>query len=181
MKRKSFNQASTSKKIAYFSLVFLAAATIAFLILRTTGAMESQTESNSTEPAISEPTSQNNSNKTVQNPDAPVSSEAKSEGRYAGYIQSSLADPGYDTNIVFFFAPWCPECRAFKEAITSFDIPAGVQFLETDFDSSTDLKKQYGVTLQSTFVRVDDGGSLQKKWVGYGKEKSTETILNNVQ
>ncbi len=33
MKRKSFNQASTSKKIAYFSLVFLAAATIAFLIL----------------------------------------------------------------------------------------------------------------------------------------------------
>ena len=131
--------------------------------------------------AIPEPTSQNSSTKTVENPDTPVSREVKSEGRYTSYSQSSLAEAGFETNVVFFFAPWCPECRAFKEAINSGNIPEGVQILEADFDSSTDLKKQYGVTLQSTFVRVDDSGELQKKWVGYGRDKSLQNVLNNVQ
>lgn len=112
-------------------------------------------------------------------PDTPVSSENAKAGRYTVYSKSALSE-GYNTNVVFFFAPWCPECRAFKQAIQSGSIPAGVQFLEADFDSSTDLKKQYGVTLQSTFVKVSDSGAQQSKWVGYGKEKSTQTILNNL-
>lgn len=102
-------------------------------------------------------------------------------GRYAQYSQEALTTNGYNTNVVFFYAPWCPECRAFKQAITSADIPAGTQILEADYDSSTDLRKQYGVTLQSTFVRVSSEGTLQKKWVGYGKDKSIQTVLENVK
>ncbi|MBP9738960.1 thioredoxin family protein [Candidatus Saccharibacteria bacterium] len=102
-------------------------------------------------------------------------------GRYEQYSSGAVSDASYDTTVVFFYAPWCPECRAFKQAITDGQIPDGVQVLEADFDSSTDLKKKYGVTLQSTFVRVNTSGDLQQKWVGYGKDKSLSSVLENVQ
>lgn len=106
--------------------------------------------------------------------------EAK-QGRYTTYSSDAVADTGYSTSVVFFFAPWCPECQAFKKSLNNGPLPEGVQVLETDYDSSTDLKKQYGVTLQSTFVRVNTSGDLQNKWVGYGKDKSLTTVLENLK
>jgi len=38
--------------------------------------------------------------------------------------------------------------------------------LKVDYDKSTDLKRKYGVTYQHTFVQVDKGGHLLKKWSG---------------
>lgn len=102
------------------------------------------------------------------------------EGRYASYSSNAVANQGYSTTIIFFYAPWCPECQAFKKAINSSDIPAGTQILEASYDNETDLKSTYGVTLQSTFVRVNSSGELQKKWVGYGKDKSLQAVLDNV-
>lgn len=104
----------------------------------------------------------------------------KDGGRYVQYSSAKLAESDYSTSVIFFYAPWCPECRSFKQATNDSTIPEGTQILEADYDSSTDLKKQYGVTLQSTFVRVNSTGELQKKWVGYGKDKSLQTVLNNV-
>ncbi len=104
-----------------------------------------------------------------------------SEGRYTDYSAENVANQEYSQTIVFFYAPWCPECRAFKKAITENSIPDGVQILETDFDSSTDLKKKYGVTQQTTFVRVNSAGELQKKWPGYGKDKSIDLVLEGVK
>ncbi|MCA9309339.1 thioredoxin family protein [Candidatus Saccharibacteria bacterium] len=102
-------------------------------------------------------------------------------GRYQEYSEAAVADSNYQTTVVFFYAPWCPECRAFKQAIEGGPLPDGVQILETDFDSSSKLKEKYGVTLQSTFVRVNTSGDLQKKWVGYGQDKSLANVLDNVQ
>ena len=104
-----------------------------------------------------------------------------SQGRYINYSYENVADQGYSQTIIFFYAPWCPECRAFKKAIIENSIPDGVQILETDFDSSTDLKKKYCVTQQTTFVRVNSAGELQKKWPGYGKEKSIDLVLEGVK
>ncbi len=118
---------------------------------------------------------------TTQSEAEASTTEQNKSGRYTQYTGDKLAENGYQTNVVFFYAPWCPECRSFKQAINQTTIPAGTQILEADFDSSTDLKKQYGVTLQSTFVRVDNNGELQKKWVGYGKEKSLQIVLDNVR
>lgn len=131
--------------------------------------LASDTAPNQTESTATEP--QDSTQATTQ----------ASAGKYATYSDSAVKDAGYDQTVVFFYAPWCPECRAFKQAINSGEIPAGTQILEADYDSSTSLKKQYGVTLQSTFVRVDTDGSLQKKWVGYGKDKSLSTVLDNLR
>jgi len=114
-------------------------------------------------------------------PTPTVQTASTSTGRYSAYSESAVADASYNTTVVFFYAPWCPECRAFKKAINEGPLPDGVQILETDFDSSTDLKKRYGVTLQTTFVRVNSAGDLQKKWAGYGQDKSLANLLENIQ
>jgi hypothetical protein len=35
-----------------------------------------------------------------------------------------------------------------------------------DFDSESDLKRQYGITVQHTFVQIDTDGSELAKWSG---------------
>lgn len=100
-------------------------------------------------------------------------------GRYADFDDSSISAEGYANTILFFHASWCPECRAFEQAIESSGVPDGVQILKVDYDTSQDLRSQYGVTVQTTFVRVDSDGNLQKKWVGYGEDKSTTAIIEN--
>jgi hypothetical protein len=102
-------------------------------------------------------------------------------GRYADYSAAAVADGCYTDTILFFHAPWCPECRGFEEAIKAGEVPEGAQILKVDYDSATDLRKQHGVTIQSTFVRVDPAGETVKLWSGYGKDKSVDAILENTQ
>lgn len=104
-------------------------------------------------------------------------------GRYEDYASSKLSEKGYDQTILFFHAAWCPECRANDSVIKQNipKLPAGTQVLKVDYDSATDLKKKYGVTTQTTFVRVDSDGNLQKKWQGYGQTKTIDAILNGVK
>lgn len=102
-------------------------------------------------------------------------------GTYRDYGPDLVADPAYDTTVLFFHASWCPECRAFDESIRSGTIPDGVQILKVDYDSETELKQRYGVTLQSTFVTVDPDGAMISSWVGYGKDRSIDTILTELE
>jgi len=131
----------------------------------------------------------NQSTPRESNPDQSSSSSPGAEdsaaetqlmaGRYVEYSPESVAAEGYSETILFFHAPWCPECRAFEVAIEASAIPEGVQILKVDYDSSSNLKQQYGVTLQSTFVSVADDGAEVSQWTGYGKDKSVDAILEN--
>lgn len=105
---------------------------------------------------------------------------SNSGGRYAGYSNNLVGDAAFDQTILFFYASWCPECQSFKKAINESEIPEKTQVLEVDYDKATDLKKQYGVTLQSTFVKIDANGNKLSKWVGYGKDKSLQSVINNL-
>lgn len=140
-----------------------------------------QEQSVASEPVINTDTNSDTQpavvNDSAQAPDTPVSSTAT--GRYTSYSPQKVGESGYEQTVLFFHASWCPECRAFKQNISS-DVPEGVQILEVNYDTSQDLKQKYGVTLQSTFVRVSGDGTLQTKWVGYGKDKSLQTVLSNL-
>ena len=111
----------------------------------------------------------------------PASAEDKplAEGRYIAYDPGLVSAEGYDETILFFHASWCPECRAFEAAINEGGVPAGVQVLKVDYDSSTELRQKYEVTIQSSFVKVNDVGEKVSSWVGYGKDKSVDAILEN--
>ena len=100
-------------------------------------------------------------------------------GRYTSY-STDLANEAYPVTLLFFYAAWCPECRAFKQAITTNPIPEGVQVLEVNYDKESELKQKYGVTLQTTFVKTNSNRENLGKWVGYGKEKSLNSVLENL-
>jgi thiol-disulfide isomerase/thioredoxin len=114
-------------------------------------------------------------------PSAAPSPSALSAGRYQTYEPGLVDDEGYATTILFFYAGWCPECRGYDQAITAGSIPSGVQILQVTYDDAQDLRKKYGVTIQSTFVRVDASGDKQVLWNGYGRDKSLNAILENTQ
>ncbi len=100
-------------------------------------------------------------------------------GRYVDYDSSVVANTRYSETILFFHAAWCPECRAFEQAITAESIPDGVQIVKVDYDNSDELRQKYGVTLQSTFVKVTANGDRVSNWVGYGRDKSLSAVLEN--
>jgi thiol-disulfide isomerase/thioredoxin len=101
------------------------------------------------------------------------------DGRYVAYDSELVGGEGYTETILFFYAPWCPECRAFDGEISAADVPEGTQVLRVDYDSSQDLRKEYGVTTQTTFVKVDPSGKKQSLWVGYGRTKTLDAVLEN--
>lgn len=90
------------------------------------------------------------------------------EGIYTEYTTARLADATDGTVVLFFHAPWCPTCQAADRDIRahSEEIPSGLTILKTDFDDEDDLKKQYGVTFQHTFVEVDAQGNKLQIWNG---------------
>ncbi|MEK7530269.1 MAG: thioredoxin family protein [Patescibacteria group bacterium] len=91
-----------------------------------------------------------------------------SVGSYEAYAPEKLAKATEGDVVLFFRASWCPTCRALDTDIRAHlkDIPAGVTILDVDYDTSTELKKKYGVTYQHTFVQVDAEGNQITKWSG---------------
>lgn len=88
-------------------------------------------------------------------------SESMQSGGYVEYTPQLIAQtPG--TKILFFHAEWCPQCRQLDSDLESTGVPAGVTVMKVDYDSSRDLRQKYGVTQQTTLVRVDDNGELEK-------------------
>jgi thioredoxin 1 len=100
----------------------------------------------------------------------PADVMTKADGVYTPYKAEFLANADKSPTVIFFHASWCPTCKA-AEADINKNLDAlkasGVQILKTDYDTSTELKKQYGVTSQSTFVKVDSKGTQIKKGQGF--------------
>lgn len=87
-------------------------------------------------------------------------------GAYVEYRDGIIAETA-GTKVLFFHAPWCPQCRALEESILEGDIPDDLTIIKADFDSETELRQQYGVTIQTTIVYVDDDGALLASEVLY--------------
>lgn len=87
-------------------------------------------------------------------------------GEYKDYSADLVkATPG--TKLLFFHAPWCPQCRELEATINENGVPAGVTVFKIDYDTNQALRQQYGVTLQTTFVKIDDSGNKVKSYVAY--------------
>jgi thioredoxin 1 len=67
--------------------------------------------------------------------------------------------------ILYLHAAWCPTCRAQKPIVDKLsDDPAlkQVTIFVADFDTETDLKKQYRISQQSTFVVFKQGREVAR-------------------
>jgi thiol-disulfide isomerase/thioredoxin len=98
-------------------------------------------------------------------------------GTYVDYSEDAVAS-AKGTRVLFFYAPWCPQCRALDDDIRVKGAPDGVTIIKTDYDSNQALRQKYGITLQTTFVRIDDNGNLIKKFVAYDEPTLASVIKN---
>lgn len=117
---------------------------------------------------------------SVTSPAAPVTSpdSTAAAGAYVGYSDTVIASTA-GTKILFFHAPWCPQCRALDQNIKSSVVPSGVTIIKTDYDTNQTLRQKYGVTIQTTLVKVDDQGNLVKKYVAYDSP-TLESLKENL-
>lgn len=90
------------------------------------------------------------------------------ESGYMPYDASKLSFAKTGKVVLFFRAAWCPTCRALDADIKAnlSKIPKNVLILDVDYDTSAEMKKQYGVTYQHTLVQVDASGTMIAKWSG---------------
>lgn len=95
----------------------------------------------------------------------PTSTEPQ-PGTYTDYSEGAIASTK-GTKLLFFHAPWCPQCRQVEASIEKDGIPSGVTVFKIDYDSNQKLREKYGVTLQTTFVKVDDEGNKIASYVAY--------------
>lgn len=89
-------------------------------------------------------------------------------GQYVPYVASKLAFANEGKVVLFFRASWCPTCKALDADIRAHldQIPSNVLILDVDYDKYGDLKKQYTVVYQHTFVQVDANGKEITRWGG---------------
>lgn len=99
-------------------------------------------------------------------------------GKYVSY-SPEVVDSTKGRRVLFFHAPWCSQCRALDRSIANGNLPKDVTIFKTDFDSNQKLRQQYGVTMQTTLVLLDENGNLSKKYVSY-EEPTLEAVTKNL-
>lgn len=97
--------------------------------------------------------------------DAAVAAPASQVLSYEGEAQlAELAAKG--TTVVFFYAAWCPNCRATVTELNARwdEVNPGLTLVIADYDREQALKARFGVTYQDTFVLLDKDGKGIELW-----------------
>ncbi|RXZ41167.1 thioredoxin family protein, partial [Agromyces binzhouensis] len=131
----------------------------------------------SADPApVAEPTPEATTDATDAT-DEPAASEdaAPAEGAYLDYADGAI-EATAGPKALFFHASWCPKCRALDEDLRAEGAPDGLTVFKVDYDSRTDLRQRYGVTIQTTIVFVDDAGEKISSVVLY-EDPSVESLV----
>lgn len=89
-----------------------------------------------------------------------------SSGSYVDYSSEAVSSTK-GTRLLFFHAPWCPQCRALEKSIEVGPIPEDVTIFKVDYDSNHQLRQKYEVTIQTTVVLIDDEGERIESFVAY--------------
>jgi len=91
-------------------------------------------------------------------------------GDYIPYESFVTSGDKYSNSkvVLFFNAVWCSTCKQARDNIEASlgEIPEDLVIVVVDFDSSIDLRKKYGVTVQHTFIEIDSAGEPLGKWSG---------------
>lgn len=100
-------------------------------------------------------------------------------GLYLPYTPTALAQASGNI-VLFFYASWSPAGIATNNDITEKKdtISKDLTILRVNFDDADDMKEQYGIKEQQTFVQVTNTGELIKKWRG---ANTLEDIMQQIQ
>ena len=84
-------------------------------------------------------------------------------------------------SVLFFHAAWCPYCIKNDQRLTDWFANPGPSFPiysvhKIDFDDRTDLRQQFGVTSQDTFIEIDREGNEVRR-LTFPSESSLHELL----
>lgn len=152
-------------------IITLAISAIGFLLINSGAQQDVQTTADASNNGSSKPKDETPAPSKVAN------ANASQPGKYIDYSEDALASTN-GTKLIFFHAPWCPQCRDLEASIKGQGVPDDVTILKADYDTSQQLRQKYGVTIQTTVVRVDQQGNLIKKYVAYNEPTIGAVIKN---
>jgi thiol-disulfide isomerase/thioredoxin len=94
--------------------------------------------------------------------------QKEKQGIYDAYSPEKIALAKEYKVVLFFKADWCPSCVIADQTLNKefASIPKDIAILKVSYDTELQLRKKYGVTVQHTFVQVDEKGNLITKWTG---------------
>lgn len=100
-------------------------------------------------------------------------------GLYLPYTPTALAQASGNI-VLFFYASWSPaSITTHKDVVAKVStMPKDLTILQVNFDDANDMKQQYWVIEQDTFVQVTNTGELIKKWRG---ANSLADIVKQIQ
>lgn len=163
--------------ISVILVILLAATVLGITYLNNQESARQQNVSENTRMAMQDtPTEQAEDESTS---DVTQKPQASAPGAYVNYSNDVIASTA-GKKVLFFHAPWCPQCRQIDSEINAqASLPENTTIIKVDYDSHQDLRQKYGVTLQTTFVEVDDNGDSIQKYVAYN-EPTYETVKQNI-
>lgn len=145
-----------------------------FLVLKNDTSKTAEVDSSSS--LASENTSDTETNEKPLSTLSTPSDQAA--GKYVAYSDAAF-EQAQGVKVLFFHAPWCRQCQEIEAGISEETLPSGVTFFKVDYDTANALRKEYGVTLQTTFVKVANDRSLIEKYVAYD-EPTFDNVKRNI-
>lgn len=103
-------------------------------------------------------------------------------GNYVEFAQNSFEEVSSDGQVLYFYANWCPTCRAadpeFQESSANLPVKVvRVNYNDSDTDEAEEaLADKYNITYQHTFVQLDENGREVTRWNGGSVEELNENI-----
>ena len=162
------------KKVISIIALFLVvvAAAVAYLVFDTPSTDTSYAPSTERQPTTSAP--------SADKPESVTPADSPVKAQYIEYTADTFrTDAGQ--KVLFFHADWCPQCRAIdadiKQNIESLE---GVTIYKVNYDSEIELRKLYGVTLQTTLVKTDGAGKAIDTFVAYDTP-SLQSVRDNLE
>lgn len=113
----------------------------------------------------------------TSNWDLPEDWVEDNEWQYVWYSKEALKASKW-SKVLYFHADWCGSCKTADTNFSSSIIPSGLNIFKLDYDKSLELRKQYNIITQHTFVEVDENWKMIKKWVW---DKKIEQVLENIK
>ena len=78
--------------------------------------------------------------------------------------------------VLFFAADWCPFCQAdLKDINANGSLLKDIAVVVLDYDKEKAVKRQFGVTVQDTFVQIDGKGTKLRPGTGAAWPASSST------
>lgn len=100
----------------------------------------------------------------------------KQTGSYTAYYDGVIGNG--EESVLFFHATWCPKCQQNEANLQAWyaENKYGRTVYKLDYDSNQQLKEEFGITSQDTFVLIDGNGEEIERVTFPSEEKLQELL-----